>query len=234
MNYELFVAIVGTSGVFWAVLNASRKRPQIVLHIKGHGSSESKDSPDSHDVYFHCDIRNKSPEKNSVDKLIFTIWNQRDTEYIWEAWSVKLFKPDKKTNWVGETIDIPLVIDGKSGIECMAVLTMPNDFYFRYLADRRPRLVHNESYEKPFKYRLLLRDSNGNYYTGDLNNDKAILVDYTSLRHMSVLNTNMSNDSLYARPRLKHIFGFYLGRAYMWVRFKLRLTLYYLGIVSSL
>ena len=229
----LVVALLGSGGIFWAVLAASRKRPQIVLHVKGHGRHEDIEKPNMHEIFFHVDIRNKSSEKNSIDKLIFTIWNKRSSEYIWESWNVDVFKPDAKTNWVGAKIKTPLVLDAKDGLDSIAVVTMPGDVYFNYLADRMPRLTNEEGYEKPFKYRLLLRDSYGNHYTGDLNNNKSILVDYTSLRHMSVLNTDISNDSLYARPRLKHIYRFYTGRMLLWLRFKIRMVLYYLGVISS-
>jgi len=79
----IIVAIGGSGCLLWGILAATRKRPQIVLHIKGLGIRESS-VKDSQDVFFHAEIRNKSPEKNSIDKLIFTIWNTRVTEFIWE------------------------------------------------------------------------------------------------------------------------------------------------------
>jgi len=150
------------------------------------------------------------------------------------TWNVELFKPDRITNWTGEKIDTPLVIEGKAGIECIAVLTMPNEVYFRYLGDRMPgHLAKMPGYEKPFPFKLILRDSFGNHFTGGLNTDQSVLVDYESLRHMSVLNTDISNDSAYGRPRVKHIRRFYLGRLRKWSKFKIRLFLYYFGIVSK-
>lgn len=230
---KLLVAIGGSGGLLWGILAASRKRPQIVLHIKGLGVREST-VKDSHDVFFHIEIRNRSPEINSIDKLIFTIWNTRLTEFIWEAWNVELFKPDRKTNWTGDKIDTPLVLNGKAGMESIAVLTMPDEVYYRYLGDRMPgHLAKMPGYEKPFPFKLLLRDSFGNHYTGGLNTEQSVLVDYESLRHMSVLNTDISNDCAYGRPRVKHIRKFYFGRIRRWFRFKIRIFLYYMGIVSK-
>lgn len=232
MNYELLVAILGTGGVFWAVLAASRKRPKLVLDVKGHGSRQGRNK-DTHDVFFHCEIKNRNVEKNSVEKLIFTIWNSRNTEYIWEAWYAELYYPEKGSNWIGDKIDTPLVLDGKSGKECIAVLNMPNEVYYNYLADRMPRLVNEPGYEKPFKYRLILRDSHGTHFTGDLGNDKVHILDYASYRFMSVVNMELSNACHYGRPRVKIIAKFYTGRAFYWLRFRIRKLFYYLGLTSS-
>lgn len=96
---KIVLSVLGVGGIFWAVLAASRKRPQILMDVKSYGSRESDTQADTHDVFFHVVFKNKSVDKNAVDKLIFIIWNKRRTEYIWESWAVKLYKPNKEANW---------------------------------------------------------------------------------------------------------------------------------------
>lgn len=231
---KIVVSILGVGGIFWAVLAASRKRPQLLMDVKGYGSRESDSQPNTHDVFFHVVFKNKSVEKNAVDKLIFIIWNTRRTEYIWESWAVKLYKPDKDTNLVGDEIEVPLVLDGKHGVEAIAVVPLPDEVFFNYLADRMPGMLQKlASAEKPFHIQLLVRDSNGNHFTGELTKTGVQLVDYESLRHMHVKSTDLTNACMYGRPRVKHLLSFYFGRIMKWVRFRVRKAIYMLGISSS-
>lgn len=230
----IVLSILGVGGIFWAFLAASRKRPQILLDVKGYGSRDSESDPKSHDVFFHVVFKNKSVEKNAVDKLIFIIWNKRRSEYVWESWAVKLYKPDIKTNWIGEEIETPVVLDGKHGVEAIDVVSLPDEVFFNYLADRIPHTLRSAvSFEKPFHIQLLARDSNENHFTGELTKTGVQLIDYESLRHMHVKNTDITNACMYGRPRIKHILGFYLGRVKRWIRFKVRMLFYLLGIISS-
>ena len=144
-----------------------------------------------------------------------------------------MYEYDKSTNNRGGSIDLPLVLDGKSGKECIVVLPMDEDVYFSYLADRMPPLNPTPNQEKPFQYKLILRDSHDNHFTGGLNTDKSVLVDYTSLRYMSVSNTNIQNAAMLGRPKLGLFFKLYIGRGLLWLRFRFKLLLYFLGISSS-
>lgn len=178
-------------------------------------------------------FKNKSIEKNTVDKLILLIWNNRRTEYIWESWSVKLYKPNIANNWIGDEIEVPLVLEGKRGVEAIAIIPLPDDVFFNYLADRMPSMLQKVASEKPFHVQLVACDSNNNYFTGDLTKEGVQLLDYRSLRHMHMKSTDITNACTYGRPRVKHLLEFYLGRARRWVRFKIRKAGYMLGVVSS-
>lgn len=230
---SIIVALVGSGGIFWAGQTASRKRPQVCVEVKAYGNRASK-KVGTHEIFFHVVIKNTSPNKNAIDKLIFIIWNNRKTESIWEAWNAKFFKINKSTNWAGTEIGLPLVLKGKDSKEGLIVQQMPDDVYYNFLADRFPKQIDFPATEKPFNFQIILRDSFGNHFTGELSKEGLQIIDYSLLRYMNRKNIDILNACTYGRKRARPIFEFYTGRIIKLIMFKIRKIFYYIGIISKI
>ena len=89
----LFLALFGTSGLLWAVIAARRKRPQLKLWVKGDGVHSVNEPNDVH-IFLHCKVDNLSSESNSISEAHFGFLNKRESEIIWNATNVKLYKLD--------------------------------------------------------------------------------------------------------------------------------------------
>ncbi len=227
------VGILFGAGGLSTLIVLARKRPQVVLHVKGHGGRSGLSGPLTCEVYFHCVLRNRSLERNSIDKLIFGIFNKRSTEIIWEASNAEVYEYDKKTAQRGDKIDLPIVLEGKAGKEVLVSQLMDENAYFNYLADRITPLIPNPNIEKPFGYKLIVRDSNSNHFTGGLNTDKPKLVNYKSLSYVSTKRVDLQNAFMLGRPKFRHLLLFYFGRILLWLRFRILYIFYRLGLVSS-
>lgn len=229
--FKLFIALFGVGGLLWAIIAARRKRPRLKLTVKGQGVHVESE-PDNLHIYLVCKIDNLSSDSNSITEAHFAFLNTRESEYIWNAINVKFFSHDKASNYIGEEIGPALRVDGHSSIEFIAVLQTNREVVARYLGSGS-MFRHHKHQEIPFQFRLILIDSNGNAFTGHLQSKKVMIINHRLLTYLSHKRTDLLNDNMYGRKRMKHLGEFYVGSLWFRTAYVAKRCMYELGLFAG-